>query len=234
MQASRDITALSKKAIFLLHRTAADPARAAAAARPKLREIQDLFARLRDELAGELYWRHVRAVSGGVQEYIEALAFAHYLEHNSLVTFTEVQRSLSDDGGAAVSGLSFVGIDRRADALIHAVFSTHGRRLPTRPVRPHWGADALRHIRDPAQRWPGQGGRGLRIRPELQSRCVPPRAPFSYNPLRHCTDFELFVPHLRDLRKKQQVTSSSLQKIEDGAHSSRPFLANLRPIGVRF
>ena len=40
--------------------------------------------------------------------------------------------------------------------------------------------------------------------------CEKPQADF-FN-----TDFELFVPHIRDLRKKQNVTSQSLEKIEDG------------------
>lgn len=38
------------------------------------------------------------------------------------------------------------------------------------------------------------------------------------------TDFERFIPYSRDLRKKQHVTSQSLEKMEDGAHNLPPLL----------
>ncbi|KAI0034953.1 Translin [Vararia minispora EC-137] len=104
IKTSRDITAASKKVVFLLHRLAADaPAgpdtAVASVAYPKLREIQAAFAALRPELAGDAFWRYQHAVSPGLQEYIEALSFAHYLEHRTLIPFDDVQASLSDADG---------------------------------------------------------------------------------------------------------------------------------------
>lgn len=32
------------------------------------------------------------------------------------------------------------------------------------------------------------------------------------------TDFEVMIPHFKELRKKQYVTSESLKKIEDGSY----------------
>jgi predicted translin family RNA/ssDNA-binding protein len=39
-------------------------------------------------------------VSPGVQEYIEALGLAHYFEHEALVSFADVERTLADADGA--------------------------------------------------------------------------------------------------------------------------------------
>lgn len=58
-----------------------------------------MFASMRDELHGDRFWRYQRQVSAGLQEYIEALSFAHYLETGRLVSFDEVQRELSDERG---------------------------------------------------------------------------------------------------------------------------------------
>jgi len=110
IKASRDITNLSKKTIFLLHRFVqgdggreadSDTAgkRASQQAYTKFREIQDLYAKLQPELQGDRFWRYQRQVSPGLQEYIEALGFAHYLDHGSLITFEEVQRTLMDPQG---------------------------------------------------------------------------------------------------------------------------------------
>jgi hypothetical protein len=77
-------------------------ARAAHQCREKLLEVQRLFSSLKEELAGDRIWRYERCISPGFQEYIEALGFAHYLEHGTLVTFDQVQNSLRDDDGILV------------------------------------------------------------------------------------------------------------------------------------
>lgn len=80
-------------------------ARAAALGREKLKEIQRLFAAIREELQGQRFCRYQRNVSSGLQEYIEAMSFAHYLETGKLVSFDEVQQSLTDETGVPVSPL---------------------------------------------------------------------------------------------------------------------------------
>lgn len=72
----------------------------------KLREVQDIYARLRIDLEGDKFWRYERQVSPGLQEYIEALSFAHYLDHGTLITFGEVQNTLRDLEGVEVSLLT--------------------------------------------------------------------------------------------------------------------------------
>lgn len=111
-QASRDITSLSKKTIFLLHRSVLEAesldekqvyVKAANKGYEKLKEVQSIYATLKPELEGDKFWQHERQVSPGLQEYTEALSFAHYLEHGSLIPFAEVQRSISDSSGNPVS-----------------------------------------------------------------------------------------------------------------------------------
>lgn len=120
---SRDITNLSKKAIFLLHRLAAQSTTSsstlssdttpstpsatnantfshiAALGFARLTEIEALFRRMRPELAGGVFWRYQSQVSPGLQEYIEALAFAHYLHTGALIGYEEVQARLRDEEG---------------------------------------------------------------------------------------------------------------------------------------
>jgi len=66
---------------------------------PKLVVIEKVFAGMRVDLEGDQFWRYQRAISPGLQEYIEALSFTHYLTHNSLITWREVQDRLSDESG---------------------------------------------------------------------------------------------------------------------------------------
>lgn len=111
-QASRDVTNVSKKIIFLLHRimtentTDTDRAlslRAASAGRAKLAEVTSIYASIRPELQGDRFWRYYRCVSPGIQEFIEAVSFMHYLEYGTLITHAEVQHVLSDESNVPVS-----------------------------------------------------------------------------------------------------------------------------------
>lgn len=71
IKTSRDITALSKKLIFHLHRvTQRKPAAVFKEAQPKLDELSKLFDTLQEDLGGERYWRYQRQISPGIQEYV--------------------------------------------------------------------------------------------------------------------------------------------------------------------
>ena len=54
------------------------------------------------ELDGSRLWRYAHNISGGLQEYIEALSFFHYVEGGGLVSYEQVQANLSDDAGQPV------------------------------------------------------------------------------------------------------------------------------------
>lgn len=91
----------------MLHRIALEDdttsyIRAAKRGYTKLREVQDIYAGLTPELAGDRFWRYHQQLSPGLQEYIEALSFAYYLEHGNLIPFAAVQSSLSSPEGIPV------------------------------------------------------------------------------------------------------------------------------------
>ncbi|KAF8640755.1 hypothetical protein AX17_000405 [Amanita inopinata Kibby_2008] len=191
IKASRDVTSLSKKVIFLLHRTVVEAAshdaatlkQAAQLGHEKLREVQDAYAVIHKELIGDHYWRHQRQVSPGLQEYIEALSFAHYLEHGTLVTFKQVQDTLTDSiSNTPYFPLSvsdyLLGVSDLMGELMRLAISAISKR----------------------------GGRA--------------KASEVCSFVRGCKgDFEAFTPYIYDLSKKQSVTTQSLEKIEDAAYA---------------
>ncbi|KAH9947694.1 Translin [Amylocystis lapponica] len=192
IKSSRDVTNLSKKVIFLLHRVMTEDttessdtnlaSRAAARAREKLRDVQALFAGMREDVTGDRFWRYQKNVSPGLQEYIEALSFTHYLEHRTLISYEEVQESLSDDDGILYFPLPLedylLGLADLTGELMRYAISSISRK----------------------------GGRS-----KANEVCV-----F----VRGCkADFEGLTPHFKELRKKQTVTSQSLTKIEDVAYA---------------
>ncbi|KAG6902317.1 hypothetical protein C0995_001696 [Termitomyces sp. Mi166 len=201
IKASRDVTNLSKRVIFLLHRIViesdSDDAAATAAAngREKLRQVQDIYASLKHELEGDRFWRYQRQVSPGLQEYIEALSFAHYLEHKSLITFDQVQETLCDPDGVPYFPLTvsdyLLGLSDLTGELMRFAISAISRR----------------------------GGRTKAIEVCAFVRACKAGA-HAHQFLRlkltsGGSDFERVTPYIRDLSKKQAVTAQSLEKIED-------------------
>lgn len=94
---SRDITIESKRAIFLLQRCAGNPDQdeVLAQALTKIKEIrQTKFFPLAEELVGEDHYQFIRAYSPGLQEYIEAVSFHHYLQKGQLVSLSTVLQDL--------------------------------------------------------------------------------------------------------------------------------------------
>ncbi|KAG5648202.1 hypothetical protein DXG03_006157 [Asterophora parasitica] len=189
IKASRDITNLSKRTIFLLHRLVLEHIptddgghRAAARAYENLREVPAVYATLKPDLAGDRFWRYHRQVSPGLQEYIEALSFAHYLEHRSLITFDRVQQTLCDAEGVPYFPLTvsdyLLGLSDLTGELMRFAISAIGTR----------------------------GGRT-----NANQVCAFVRACKA--------DFECMTPYVRDLSKKQAVTAQSLEKIEDAAYA---------------
>ncbi|KAL8592602.1 hypothetical protein ACOMHN_026532 [Nucella lapillus] len=96
---SRDITIESKRAISLLQRCAGDGSqekeKILQEAHSKLKEIQSTrFLHVAVELEGQDHYQFIRAYSPGLQEYIEAASFYHYLSSGQLVTLSEVEKDL--------------------------------------------------------------------------------------------------------------------------------------------
>ncbi|OJD15849.1 hypothetical protein AJ78_03946 [Emergomyces pasteurianus Ep9510] len=98
IKASRDITALSKKIIFSLHRVRALnkplPKNIAKENHERLTQITSLFASVVPDLAGINAHRYHTQISPGIQEYIEAVTFQHYVETQRLMSLEGVTKSL--------------------------------------------------------------------------------------------------------------------------------------------
>ncbi|KAF8213435.1 Translin [Mycena galopus ATCC 62051] len=197
---------ISKKAIFLLHRIVLEDStddralarRAASSGREKLSEANALFALMRPELVGDRWWRYNRQVSPGIQEYIEALSFAHYLEHDSLISYQQVQTRFLTAMGLCVAHI-FLCTPMKEPGLQFFPLTVSDYLLGLSDLTGELMRFAISNI---ARR----GGR--------------PRASQVCAFVRGCkSDFERFTPHVRDLSKKQSVTASSLEKIEAAAYA---------------
>lgn len=99
----RDVTIASKRIIFLLQRAvgAGNLDKIFKEADEKFLGVQDLLKKIASELVGEDPFQFDRAFSPGMQEYIEALSFCHYLRHRTLISFEEVKEmcAFSKEGG---------------------------------------------------------------------------------------------------------------------------------------
>lgn len=60
----------------------------------RLSAIDDLFISIADDLHNINAWRYQRQISGGVQEYMEAVSFQRYLETQRLITYEEAQAKI--------------------------------------------------------------------------------------------------------------------------------------------
>ncbi|EER23095.1 hypothetical protein D8B26_004401 [Coccidioides posadasii str. Silveira] len=98
IKVSRDVTALSKKIIFSLHRirnlNTPIPKSIAKENADRFSQIDTLFKSIAADVSGLNAWRYQHQTTWGVQEYIEALSFQHYIEKQRLITLEEVRSSL--------------------------------------------------------------------------------------------------------------------------------------------
>lgn len=105
---SRDITIESKKIIFLLHRIMSEntSVRIVEEAGHRLSELTCTNWRMiADELKGEDPYLFLRAYSPGLQEYIEAVCFYHFVKEGQLMPLTKIQKEFTynnEDGSQGV------------------------------------------------------------------------------------------------------------------------------------
>ncbi|OKL63100.1 hypothetical protein UA08_01223 [Talaromyces atroroseus] len=208
IKASRDITALSKKIIFALQRlreiNAPIPPNIAKENKTRFDQILDLFKTISPELTGTNSWRYQRQVSGGLQEFIEALSFQHYIQTQRLITRKEVAAQLP--GGILVTDEDYLmGVyDLTGEMMRFAVttLSTGGQikkkesnandteSAQTRfPILPAQKADILIDLRY--------------MRSMLEKLNVPRR---------HSSHM------MRDMYKKMEVMQASVEKVERAAY----------------
>jgi len=93
----RDVTIDSKKVIFLLHRIHGSDNRAAVLkdAEQQLGNLQKGHLRsIAGDLQGEEPYQYLKAYTWGLQEYVEALSFYHYITTGELISYSAAQKSL--------------------------------------------------------------------------------------------------------------------------------------------
>ncbi|KAI5369806.1 Putative Translin family [Septoria linicola] len=109
IKASRDITAASKKIIFTLQRTRRLneplPQNIAKGNEPYYKNIAAQFASVSNDLQGLNAHRYSRQITGGCQEWMEAVSFEHYLTTASLITFEDAAIKLRglDQNGSGIA-----------------------------------------------------------------------------------------------------------------------------------
>ncbi|CAO2657494.1 Nn.00g036200.m01.CDS01 [Neocucurbitaria sp. VM-36] len=105
IKASRDITASSKKIIFTLQRV-----RTVGQAVPPFvtknntqywETIEKQYASIAADLQGLNAYRYSHNITGGNQEFMEALSFQHYLETQSLISYDEAKARIAKMSGEA-------------------------------------------------------------------------------------------------------------------------------------
>ncbi|KAI7866942.1 Translin, partial [Mucor mucedo] len=97
IKVSRDITAQSKKMIFALHRASQmNHKEKFKEVDKKQEEIISLFKKLAQDIQGLDYHRYSRSFSGGFEEFIEAIAFYHFLVHQNVITKDQVDAYFID------------------------------------------------------------------------------------------------------------------------------------------
>ncbi|KAJ1961139.1 hypothetical protein GGI12_003416 [Dipsacomyces acuminosporus] len=91
IKCSRDITALSKKIVFSLLRITQDPPeKVFKDAEAKHKQVLDLFKKVSTDVQGSDSYKYGRQVTGGLQEYIEAIGLWTFLQDNTLITKQQV------------------------------------------------------------------------------------------------------------------------------------------------
>ncbi|XP_056422907.1 translin-associated protein X isoform X4 [Hyla sarda] len=102
----RDITIESKRTIFLLHRVISKPNKdeVLKEAKSKLDDIREKIKRLARELINEDMYQYHRAFTIGIQEYVEAVTFQHFIMNRKLLSLSDINNELIfKDGGYARS-----------------------------------------------------------------------------------------------------------------------------------
>ncbi|TNN58081.1 Translin-associated protein X [Liparis tanakae] len=93
---SRDVTIESKRTIFLLHRvtSVSNTDDILKEADVKLDAVRQKIGQIAEELRGEDLFQFHRAFTPGIQEYVEAVTFLHYIRHRSLISLEEINAML--------------------------------------------------------------------------------------------------------------------------------------------
>ncbi|XP_069091054.1 translin-associated protein X [Pleurodeles waltl] len=92
----RDITIESKRTIFLLHRviSTTNKEELLAESESKLNGVRHKIKQVAQELMGEDMYQYHRAFTPGLQEYVEAVTFQHFIKTQSLISIEDINKEL--------------------------------------------------------------------------------------------------------------------------------------------
>ncbi|XP_069507299.1 translin-associated protein X [Ambystoma mexicanum] len=92
----RDITIESKRTIFLLHRITSSPNKEdiLAESESKMDAVRQKIKQVAQELIGEDMYQYHRAFTPGLQEYVEAVTFKHFIQTGSLISIEDINKQL--------------------------------------------------------------------------------------------------------------------------------------------
>ncbi|KAI4221964.1 MAG: hypothetical protein LQ349_007720 [Xanthoria aureola] len=192
IKASRDITALSKKIVRHLQQPIPPPI--AKEINTRYKSIQELFTTIAPDLQGINSWRYQKQVSGGCQEFVEAISFQHYLETQRLLTHAEAQ--------ALIPG----GVELTTDDYVLGLFDLTGELM--RFGITNIATNGTLPRGPPA----GEGSEGKDILMDLRAI----RTHFeSLDTSSGPNDFSYLK---KDIQKKTEVMRESVGKVEYGAY----------------
>uniref|UniRef100_A0A1A8BGE5 Translin-associated protein X n=1 Tax=Nothobranchius kadleci TaxID=1051664 RepID=A0A1A8BGE5_NOTKA len=198
---SRDVTIESKRTIFLLHRVTnvAATEDVLNEAEGKLDGVRQKISQIAEELRGEDINQFHRAFTPGIQEYVEAVSFLHYIRHRSLISLEEIN-----------ARLVFMGTEK-ADPKGSAEAAPRGAHVLTFQVTP---ADYLLGVAD--------------LTGELMRMCISSvgngdiETPFQLSQfLRQIHDGFSYIGNTGpyEVSKKLHTLRQSLGKVEDACYT---------------
>ncbi|MCI4376682.1 hypothetical protein PGIGA_G00191220 [Pangasianodon gigas] len=93
---SRDITIESKRTIFLLHRVTSVPnaEEILNEADIRLDAVRQKIGHIAEELGEDDLYQFHKAFMSGIQEYVEAVSFHHFIRHRTLISLEEINACL--------------------------------------------------------------------------------------------------------------------------------------------
>ena len=93
---SRDVTIHSKRVIFSLLRKGVSKENLLADAKTKISDIKLIFNQINEKLMRQDIFRFHRAITPGIQEFIEAISLLHYIETRSVINYQIVINTYFD------------------------------------------------------------------------------------------------------------------------------------------
>ena len=169
-------------------------------------KIIDCFATVVSDLQGINAWRYQRQISPGIQEYVEAMSFQHYLRHQTLITFDQAQHQIAP-GISLVEHDYLLGLfDLVGELMRFAITSmaTHGT-LPRGP-EPSSEQDDGGGGQEEEEGGGGGGGRDILTDLRVLRSC--------FESLDTTSSGKEWTPLKRDVGKKMEVMRSCVEKVE--------------------